>query len=108
MSLSELVNYLISSNRLEEFYKDQGLNSESEALLIYMKVALNIDSEVSIFEIEETGDDLVFEKENVQYIQLFPLEYAVELIQEDLDLKDKGYSDLQIAKRLLEYREKDA
>lgn len=108
MKLVELIKYLINADRIKEFCEEQGLNSESEALLIYMKGILNIDSEVFIFEIEETEDDLVFEKENVRYIQLFPLEYAVELIKEDLDLKDKGYSDLQIAKRLLEYREKDA
>lgn len=87
---------------------EQGLNSESETLLIYMKESLNIDSEILIFEIEETEDDLVFEKGGIRYIQLFPLQYAVELIKEDLNLKDKGYSDLQIAKRLLEYRERDA
>lgn len=108
MNLSELIMYLINPTQLEAFCRQQGLNVESEALLIYMKGTLSIDSEVFIFEIEGTGGDLVFEKENVRYIQLFPLEYASDLINEDLSLKDKEYSDLQIAKRLLEYREKDA
>ncbi|MOA31148.1 hypothetical protein D3C78_1522900 [compost metagenome] len=67
-----------------------------------------MESEITLFEIEETEDDLVFEKEGVQYIQLFPLDYAIELIEFDLDLKNNGYSDLEIAQRLLEYRQKDA
>lgn len=108
MKLVQLIKYLINSELLRELYIEQGLNGESEALLIYMNESLNLDSDILIFEIEETEDDLVFKKGGIRYIQLFPLQYAVELIKEDLNLKDKGYSDLQIAKRLLEYRERDA
>jgi len=99
---------LTNPEQLEELYQEQGLNTESEALLIYLQGDLNLESDVFIFEIEETEDDLVVEKEGIQYIQLFPVDYTIELIESDLDLKDKGYSDLEIAQRLLEYRQKDA
>jgi len=108
MKLVELIKYLIDSEQLNELYQKQRLNTESEALLIYLQDDLSLESEITIFEIEETEDDLVFEKGGIQYVQLFPLDYAVELIESDLDLKDKEYSDLEIAKRLLEYRQKDA
>jgi hypothetical protein len=108
MKLVELIKYLTRPEKLDELYQEQGLNVESEALLIYLQRDLNLESEVSIFEIEETEDDLIFEKEGIQYVQLFPLDYAIELIESDLDLKNKGYSDLEIAQRLLEYRQKDA
>jgi len=65
---------------LYEFYQEQGLNTESEALLIYLQGALDLDSGIAIFEIEETEDDLVFKKEGLQYFQLFPVDYAVELL----------------------------
>ncbi|MNE38940.1 hypothetical protein D3C80_1328590 [compost metagenome] len=108
MKLVELIKYLTNPEQLDELYQEQRLDTESEALLIYLQGNLSLESEITLFEIEETEDDLVFEKEGVQYIQLFPLDYAIELIEFDLDLKNNGYSDLEIAQRLLEYRQKDA
>jgi hypothetical protein len=106
MKLEELVKYLVHPHDLEVLYQGKKLNSES--LLIYMNGALDLKSEISIFEIEETEDDLIFEKNGERYFQLFPIEYAIELVESDLDLKDKEYSNLEIAKRLLSYRLKDA
>lgn len=108
MKLVELVNFLIHPEKLVQLYNEQGLNTTSEALLIYMQGSLSMESNIMIFEIEETEDDLIFKKDGMKYIQLFPIDYAVELIESDLNMKNKGYSDLEIAKRLLEYREKDA
>ena len=108
MKLVELIKYLTHPEKLDDLYQEQGLNVESEALLIYLQGELKLESEVTIFEIEETEDDLVFEKEGVQYVQLFQFDYAIELIESDLDLNNKGYSDSEIAQRLLEYRQKDA
>ena len=108
MKLIDLIKYLVNSDKLQELYTDKNLNSASEALLIYMQGELSLDSEIVFFEIEETGDDLVYEKNGIQYIQFFPIDYATELIESDLDLKGKQYSDIEIAKRLLEYRIKDA
>ena len=108
MNLVEIIKYLTDPEKLKELYKEQGLNTESEALLIYMQETLNLDSEISFFELEETEDNLFFEKDGKQYIQLFSLDYAVELIELDLNLKDNGYSDMKIAERLLDYRKNDA
>ena len=107
MKLVELIKYLTNPEQLDELYQEQGLNTESEALLIYLQGTLDLEADIAIFEIEETEDDLVFEKEGIQYVQLFPVDYAIELIESDLDLKDKGYSDLEIAHRLLDYRQTD-
>jgi hypothetical protein len=108
MKLINLIEYLVNPHKLDELYLTEKLNTDSEALLIYMQGALDLASEIKFFAIEETGDHLVYEKDGVQYEQLFPIDYAIELIESDLDLKGKGYSNLQIAKRLLEYRIKDA
>jgi hypothetical protein len=107
MKLIEFIKYLTNPELLESLYKEQGLNLESEVLLIYMKEDLDLSSYISILEIEETEDDLIFEKEGLKYIQLFPIDYAIDLIEFDLNIKDKGYSDLEIAERLLEYRKND-
>jgi hypothetical protein len=108
MKLPELSNYLTNPNLIEGLYENLGISTESEALLIYMKDALDIKSDIKIFEIEETDDDLIFEKDGIFYYQLFPIEYAIELIEYDLNLKDKGYSNSEIAEKLLEYRQNDA
>lgn len=108
MKLIDLIKYLINPENLNELIQQQGLNAESEALLIYMQEDLNLEAEISILEIEETEDEIVFEKEGIRYIQLFPIDHAIDLIEHDLNLKDKGYSDLQIAERLLEYKKYDA
>lgn len=108
MKLVSLIEYLINPDTLIQLYSEQSLNLESEALLIYMRDKLDMNSEIKLFEIEETEDNLVFEKDEVKYIQLFPVDYAIDLIESDLNLKNKGYSSSEIAKRLLEYRLKDA
>lgn len=107
MNLINLISYLVDSNKLEKLYKDEGLNTESEVRLIYMKGSLDIKSEISFFEIGETDDDLVFEKNGTRYVQLFPVNHAIDLIQSDLEPTIKGYSNSEIAERLLEYRIKD-
>lgn len=108
MKLVELIRYLINPESLDELINMQGLNEESEALLIYMQEDLALTTDISIFEIEETEDELYFEKEGVQYIQLFALNHSVNLIEFDLNMKNKEYSDLEIAERLLKYRKYDA
>ena len=108
MKLIELIPYLETPKLLDEFCKQENLNIESEALLLYMLGTLDLESEIVIFEIEETEGRLVFEKEGHQYVQLFPLSYAAESIEFDLDLKNKNYSADDIARRLLDYRINDA
>ncbi|MDR1714977.1 MAG: hypothetical protein LBS20_03960 [Prevotella sp.] len=108
MKLENLIDYLINPMKLNILYKDFNLNLDSEAILIYMQDSLNLESKIFLFEIEETEDYQIYKKDNIEYIQLFPVDYAIELINEDLDLMNKGYSNLAIAERLLQYRINDA
>lgn len=108
MKLDELIEYLLDPEKLEGFYEEESVNNESEALLIYMEGALSLDAEIVFFGIEETEDDLVFEINGKKYFQLFPVDYAIELIESDLKLKNKGYTNTEIAQRLLDYRLRDA
>lgn len=108
MKLVDLVPYLIDPSRLEELLQVSHLEGESEALIIYLERILDLGAEIRFFPIEETKDEILFTKDGVTYIQFFPLDYAVELIESDLELKNRGYSVLEIASRLLEYRVNDA
>jgi hypothetical protein len=57
--------------------------------------------------LSKTQDELLFEKDGIKYIQLFPIEHIQNLIEFDLNIKNKGFSQTQIAERLLEYRKHD-
>ena len=108
MKLIDFIELLKDSDKLKQVIIGQNQNVDSEALLIYMKETLDIDSEIRFFAIEETKDNLVFEKDETKYVQLFPLDYAEEIVNSDFNLATKGLSNLEIAERLLEYRKKDA
>lgn len=71
MKLTELIKYLINPESLGELIIKLEISNESEALLIYMQEDLNITSDISIFEIEETEDDLFFEKGRKIYPIIF-------------------------------------
>ncbi|MBB6126836.1 hypothetical protein [Mucilaginibacter lappiensis] len=106
MKLIDLIPYLRNDNRLKELYAKEKLNLESEAVLIYMTGSLKLESELTFFDIEETEDDLYYKNNGISYVQLFPINYAVELVNSWLEVQD--LSDQDIAKSLLNYRIKDA
>ena len=108
MNLTELIKVLTDPARLAEFYQEQGVDTASEALIISMRETLSLKSEVSIFAIEETEGNLFFEKNGVHYVELFSVDHTRDLLEEGLDLKNRGYSDEAKAQRLLEYRINDA
>lgn len=107
MKLEALVQNLENSNKLGELYDLLKLNKESEALLIYMEDELSFESDIHIFEIEETDDDLIYENNGLKFIQLFPLEMTQEMVEEYVNTY-KGISYYEIAQRLIDYRINDA
>ena len=96
-----------SEEGLIKLFDEKKLNKSSEAVLIYMEGELGLESEIVLFDIEETGDCIYYEKNGIHFEQLFSLTFALELIN-DYRLIRKGYSDLQIAQRLVEYGINDA
>jgi hypothetical protein len=108
MKLVDLIDYLLNPKNIEQLYDEQKLNPESESIEIYMRGFLNVDSEIKLFEMEETSGHINYEKDGVKYIALLPIDLAIDLIESDLDLKGHGYSNQQIAQRLVEYGINDA
>ena len=108
MKLVELVKYLVEPELLNELYQEKELDKESEALVICMQGTIDMESEIAIFEIEKTGGDLIFEMDGKKYVELFTIGHTIDLIEYDLQLKDNGYSAIQIAERLIDYRLNDA
>jgi hypothetical protein len=89
MKLIAFIDYLLDPKKLDQLYTNEHVNTEIDALLIYMTEVLDIQSELQFFSIEETEDEMVYKKNSKSYVQFFSIDYAVELI-EDFDLKNKG------------------
>jgi hypothetical protein len=108
MKLIDLIPFLLDSDKLSDFYHEIGLDEDSdEENIIYMKEFIDLDSELEFMAYEETDGEMEIAKNDIKYYYFFSIEYAAELI-EDLNIKDKGYTNQQIAQRLIEYRIKDA
>jgi hypothetical protein len=106
MKLEHLIPYLRGPEKLVELYSKESLNSESEAILVYMENSLSLGSKISFFDIEDTDDDLNYLCNDVTYIQLLPLDLIKDLIESTLDIQ--GMTNREVALRILEYRVNDA
>ncbi|AZB19729.1 hypothetical protein EG352_19100 [Chryseobacterium indologenes] len=107
MNYVNFVGYLANLDNLDDLYIEFNADSESEALIVCLKDSLDMNSEVAIFGIEETDGDLIFEKDENKYVELFPLEMTQEMIEEYINTY-KGISNIKIAESLLNYRINDA
>lgn len=107
MILEDLIPHLLQHRTLGAIYSDLKIASVSEAILIYMKDRLAIESDIVFFEIEETDDEQYYTRDGVDYVQLFPVELAIEFL-DMLNLRRPELTPRDIAIRLIEYRLNDA
>jgi hypothetical protein len=105
MKLVDLIAFLKYPDELERLFIEKKLDMGSEAIIICMEKELHIDSEIHFFEIEQTEGNLVFERNDIKYIELFPAYHAVEIVESYFPPSDDNQ---KIANRLLEYRINDA
>lgn len=105
MKLVDIIDFLLNPEKLKQLYDQEKINPESELIGIYMKESLDVESEINLFGIEETSGYNKFEKSGIKYVSLFDVDLALQLAE---DLKDLGYSNRQIAERLVAYGINDA
>jgi len=107
MTIIELVKHLKSIEQAKNFINDELPEVEYDLVDIYMFEKLGLNSEIVFFNAEEIPNKLIINIEGTTYENLFPLNLTQEMVEE-LEASNKKISDIEIAKRLLEYREKDA
>jgi hypothetical protein len=105
MKLIDLIPYLTTPNKLEEFYEINNLTVAAEGTMIYMKEVLSIYSEIAFFGIEKTEGYILYKENGIRYIYLLSITSAKELID---DLLVMGYNDSELAEQLIEYGINDA
>ena len=108
MKLVDIIEYLRHPSKVGQLNDTLNLSTNSEAILIYMKDSLDLDSELRFFEVETTEDELVYKENGVAYHQLFPIDHAVEILDSYFSDNEKKLDNVGLAKRLLEYRINDA
>lgn len=105
MNIIELVKHLKSFKQTENFITEYVPTIEYDLVDIYMTGKLGLDSEIAFFDAEKIPNRLIIDIDGIIYENLFPLNLAQEMVEE---LNVSNLTDLEIAKRILEFREKDA
>ena len=108
MKLLDFIPYLLAPDKLTHYYRESGISEHSVAPLIYMRDTLSLASDIVVFALEETSDDIRFRKNGVDYIQLIAVDGAMELIEGEFFPGNNTVSHHEIASRLLAYAIYDA
>lgn len=109
MNLIELIKIFRKGKEVEDFYKEQSLDSESEVVEIYMRKPFDIYSKIYFFEIEETEGAIEYEKDGQTFYNLFDFYYFQDLMSDYKKGNNKlEISDSELAKKILDYAIKDA
>jgi len=108
MNIIELIPHLKSLDKAEALSNNILPNIEFDLVELYMKDNLKLDSDVVFFDAEAIPNELLIEKDGTKYENLFPLYMAQEMVEEYVNVYKNEISDLEIAEKLLEYRQKDA
>jgi hypothetical protein len=107
MNLIELIKHLKSLDKAESFIERELPEIEYDLIDVYMVEKLGLNAEIAFFDAEIIPNRLIIQLEGVNYENLFPLNMLQEMVEDLIQGNDK-ITDEEIAKRLLEYREKDA
>ena len=108
MKLIELVENLKTFEGANAFIEKKLPCVEFDCVDIYLVGSLGISSEVCLFNAEEISNTLTLAIGDTNYVNLFPLYIALEMVQEYIAAHNGKLSNEEIANRLLEYRLKDA
>jgi hypothetical protein len=107
MNIIELVKYLKSVEEAETFFSTEFPEVEYDLIDIYMIERLSLDSEIVFFDAEKIPNELIINIAGIIYENLFPANLAQNMVEEFV-AQNKRASDVEIAKQLLSYRQKDA
>lgn len=107
MNLIELIDHLKTSLKAEQLINQQIPGVEFDLVELYMKDSLGFESEIAFFDVETIPGNLIIEIDGIKYENLFSLSEIQEIVEQYVE-EYPNWSDLDIAKRILEYRLNDA
>jgi len=108
MIFFEIIGHLKSIEKAQNFIKSELLNAEFDQIDTCLKGSLEVRSEVRFFDAETIPSSLLVEIDREQLVNLFPLNLLQEMIEEYENIPGRKLTNLEIARKILEYRMKDA
>jgi hypothetical protein len=107
MTLPELINYFSTGGSYDEFSKMQRLDSDAEAVEIYMPKPFGLNSKLEFFKTEETGGKTEYYYNGSEFYSFFNFYYFLNAIKEAQRNQNQSMTDIDIALRLLDNVEKN-
>jgi len=108
MNIIELIDHLKNPELAENFIKTILPDVEFDEIAIYMKDKVTLDAEISFFDAEAISYDLIMEINGERFESFFSLYQAQEMVEEYVTQYNPKLSNLEIAKRMLDYHLNDA
>ncbi|MBS0027275.1 hypothetical protein ACTJJ0_12480 [Chitinophaga sp. 22321] len=108
MNIIELIDHLKSFDLAEKFINNILPEVDFDEILIYMKDNVGLDAEISFYDAESIPSQLIMEIDGNKFEFFFPLYQAQEMVEEYATKYNQELSNLEIAKRMLDYHLNDA
>jgi len=109
MTLPELITYFKSDdNTFDDFCKMQRLDSDAEAIEIYMPKPFGLNNKLEFFRVEETAGKKQYSYNGSEFYSLFNFYYFLNVIKDSERPENNYLTDIDLALRLLDYAERDA
>lgn len=106
MKFYEIIEYLKTIDATEKIIASQLGDLEIGLIDVYLIDKLDFNSEVKFFDVATIPNDLNITINGVHYVNLLPLQVLQEMIEDYFE--QTSLSNMAIAKKILEYRIKDA
>lgn len=108
MTFAEAIDAFKSMTTTKELVSQTLGDLEAGLIDVYLKDNPEIDSEIVFFDVDKIPGMLEITVDGIRYVNLFPLEMLQEMVQDYSKLSSGKLSDSEIAKKILDYRMRDA
>ncbi|TRW24685.1 hypothetical protein FMM05_09245 [Flavobacterium zepuense] len=106
MTLIDLIDHFKEGGSYEAFCNIQRINSDMEALEIYMPKPFGLNSKLEFFKTDVTAGKSPFNYNGAEFYKLFDFFYFLNITKRTL--LNESMTDIDLALRLLDYAEKGA
>lgn len=108
MKLFEVIQKLKTVDEAEKLMAIELSGLEMGLIDVYLIDKLDINSNVKFFDVDTIPNNLEIVVDDVKYVNLFPLTILQEMVEDYSNQLTPQLTNKEIARKLIEYREKDA
>ena len=105
MNLLDLITNLVDPHRQGAVFLDQGVDTTSNHLSVYMRGATGVETDIALLGVEETDEERDYYQDGAYWVNFLPLYMVEEIVEGGVAARK---SPVEIATRVLEYARNDA